>query len=769
MKRVNLLILLLLSLLSSSIWSQEKVTIHFEPEGGQYLDEVEVNMLCDGCTIYYTTDGSSPSKNSARYRKPIFIKKNTVIRAVAIKGNEKSDVMGQSYLLDEPISSFPIISIGASPAQLFDMDKGLFMKGTQVIDSLWNKPGANFWSKKEITAQIDIFEDDGQLVFSGNTGLRLFGGMSRLFPQKSLTIVARDRFGPRRIKHPIFGKDHPDKFKFLVLRNSGSDFGKSQFRDALMTSLVKDWDLNVQAYRPAHVYINGKYWGIYNIREKINRYFIQQHSEADKDSIDLLEHRITRKRGSKLGWMAFLEYLKNNDISKPENYAYVKSKIEIDNFIDHQIAQIFFDNIDAGGNIRYWRPQTEDGKWRWILYDTDWGFGLHDSHAYDNNSLNFHTEAHGPHWPNPPWSTFLLRKLLTNEEFKHDFTRRFCDRLNGSLRKDYVLKQIDHFYTQLAPEIPLHHKRWRLKEGIWLEHIERMKTFAEKRPAYVFQHLQEYFHIEARRQVQLSATSGGAVILNNNIEIRNEIFEGTYFSDDELELKALANYGNRFLFWESSEGEKLYDRVITLLPSVQDIQYTAVFEPYKHPLAGTVVINEVCPINKKSGDWVEIFNSSKNSIHIRNWVLTDLKNEFIIEDATIGPNNYLVICKDSAGFFKQNPSAYNVLPHLNFGINKHKESLSLFASNGAIIDSIGYQVPPTDSSFTLSLLLPHLENANPENWQLRFGQGTPNGPNPYYVESRIRHRQQQWIQIGMAAAIILLSLIILHLRHRDIL
>ncbi|MDV7398998.1 CotH kinase family protein, partial [Arthrospira platensis SPKY1] len=108
----------------------------------------------------------------------------------------------------------------------------------------------------------------------------------------------------------------------------------------------------------------------------------------------------------------------------------------------YQIAEIFFDNQDAGGNIRYWKAKSADAKWRWILYDTDWGFGLHEASAYANNSLAFHTAANGPAWPNPPWSTFILRKLLENYDYQRAFVNRFADLLNTNFSSFAVEQQI---------------------------------------------------------------------------------------------------------------------------------------------------------------------------------------------------------------------------------------------------------------------------------------------------------------------------------------
>ncbi len=169
------------------------IEINFSREGGYYLDEVEVEITAPGAVVYYTLDGHRPSRRAIKYSHPIIINKTTVIRAIAYRGKEKSFPVGQSYFIDEPDTKLYTVSIGISPEVLFDPVKGLFMVGSRARDSLWNKPGANFWSRKEVRAHIDIFESAGNLIYSSQSGLRLFGGMSRLFPQKSMAIVARER------------------------------------------------------------------------------------------------------------------------------------------------------------------------------------------------------------------------------------------------------------------------------------------------------------------------------------------------------------------------------------------------------------------------------------------------------------------------------------------------------------------------------------------------------------------------------------------------
>ncbi|MEM9822369.1 MAG: CotH kinase family protein [Bacteroidota bacterium] len=745
---------------------KKRLEIEFSVSGGFYEERQLLELRSPGAKIYYTTDGSQPNRKSKLYKRPIKIKKTTVIRAIARKGRKKSKIRSHTYFIEEPPSTFPVVSIAITPSVLFDPETGLYMQGSDAIDSLWTKDGANFWSKSEVKINTEIYEVGGECEFNSVTGFRLFGGMSRLFPQKSMTIVARDRYGKKNFKHRIFGKKGKKKYKFLVLRNSGSDWSKSHFRDALMTSLLDDWDIEKQDYRPAHLYLNGKYWGIYNIREKVNRYFISDHHEVDKDSVDLIEHRRSVKRGSRSHYLKMLNYLRENDLSDPNRYAYVNSLMDVDNFMDYQIAQIYFDNQDAGGNIKFWRSQTESGRWRWILYDTDWGFGLHNPKAYKNNSLEFHTAEDGPSWPNPPWSTFILRKMLESPDFEKSFVNRFADYLNTNFEEERVEAKIRQFYERLRPEMPRHLKRWKLRKSRWKTHVRRMIEFAQKRPAYVRRHLRSKFDVGELAKIELEATAGGEVVVNENLIIRNEQFSGTYFEKIPIHLKAVPNFGYRFSHWEGLGVDGEISDLSFHLSADQVQKVRAVFEPYSHPLAGKIMINEVSCNSKKSGDWIELFNYSEETIDLQDWFFTDKKNYYTLPSAKIFPKSYLIVCEDTAAFHQVFPDVYNIVGNLGFGLSKKKETLGLFTNKGASVDSMGYVLEPRDSTFTLGLLLPRLNNGDIENWEINFGQGTPNAPNPYYLESTIKAEQELWLRIGISIGIFLCCTLLLGMRNR---
>ncbi len=742
--------------------------LEFSIQGGYYTQPIELTLLSTGDIIYYTTDGSLPDETSEVFQGPIAIDSTMVIRAVAQRDTLRSQVQAHTYLIREPYSrNFPTVSLSLNPSLLFDPEQGLFMMGANAVDSLYAKPGANFWSRREILIHGEIFDEEGRSVFNSECGMRLFGGMSRLWPQKSLAIVARDQYGKKRIKHKFFGKEGLKSFKFLVLRNSGGDFGKTHFRDALMTSLVDHWDIEKQDSRPAHVYINGRYWGIYNIREKVNKYFIEDHAGIDEDNIDLIEHYMTLKKGSTQHYRDLLTFLEQNSLKDSINYQRLDTMMEIDNYRRHQIAQIYFDNRDAGGNIKFWRPRSRAGRWRWILFDTDWGFGLHDKEAYKLNTLDFHTAEDGPSWPNPPWSTFILRKLLENPQFESAFVNNFADHLNTSFKAQKVEAQIDKFYTLYLPEIDRHLERWNLSKQTWEREVQVLRTFARNRPQYIWQFLEERFNTGAARYLKAEATSGGYIIINNMIKIREKEFQGRYFENYPINLKAVPNYGYKFSHWE---GVKVMNSAqeFTLKLDKERYQIRAVFVPYTHPLAGEVIINEISPKSGRAGDWLEIYNNSDATVNLQDWVLTDSKHQFQLPRAVIPPRDYLIICEDVNDFFEVYPNAYNIIGGMPFGLNKVRERIGLYANLNAMVDSVAYSMEPLDSSFTLNLLLPDLDNGDPDNWILRFGNGTPCAANPYYIESRIRKRQQLWVQLGASIAVFLMCCFLIIIRKRGL-
>lgn len=728
--------------------------------GGFYPGPVEV-ALPKG--VRYTLDGSTPTANSAPYTEPLYLTQSTVVRygIFTPDGRPAAPLAGASYFIGEPATRLLTLSVGVDHWRLFDRINGWFQPGPGADPGHWKQPGANWWTRREHPVHTDFIETDGSVVHSSVVGLRLFGGMSRLRPQKSFSLSARTTYGAKKFKHSLFGDDGPKSSKFLVVRNAGSDWNRSYLRDALLTDLLRDdsWDLDRQAARPVQVYLNGKYWGIYHLREKINpRFLADRHGIADQDRIDLLEHRQTVKHGRIGAYLKMLRFAEQSDLTRPRNYARLGTIMDVDNYQRLQIAQTYFDNRDAGGNIRYWRDRDDpDARWRWILYDVDQGFGLHSDTAYRRNTLKFYTAASGPSWPNPPWSTLLQRRLLTNPDYRRSFVNRTLDYLQTDFAPATVDAAITRHVAGLEHDMPRQLARWRGKDEHWRLHLARLRTFARQRPTYLREHLRALVGGGGDVDLTIVASPGGYVELNDNLIVDEDTYAGRYFQNLPPHLRARPHPGFRFVGWEGTNHPPAFDPDLS---AGRPLTLTARFEPAEHALADRIVINEVCPRAGSSGDWLELFNRTTESVNLTGWLLTDGLRRFTLPTARIEPEDYLVVCRDALRFQRAYPAAHNVVDGLPFGLHRRTETLGLYAPDGAYVNRIAYAVERPDTSFVLALVRPGLDNTDPRHWAEQSGPGTPCTANPEQLRSSVLSTQDYWLRIGIGVGVLALVVMI---------
>lgn len=768
LKITTSLIVGILLCIPSFVFSQNDIyeqEILFIPEGGFYNAEVKVKLYHkdEASKIYYTLDGSEPNHESTLYERPIRVKNSQVVRAIAYHDKDPVCRMETStYFINEPETEWPVVSMAIAPEMLFDSVKGIFQLGVEnELEGLANY-GANYWDRREHFMNLEIFEKDSSCVYRSPCGFRLFGGMSRTFPQKSIAVVSRLRYGNKRFKNKFFENSKLKRYKHLIFRNAGSDWNRAHGRDAIINSMVDDWGLDKQSYQPCHVYLNAEYWGVYYIREKINTYFIASHHRGiHPDSIDLIEHRWALRKGSKSSYTEMLEFIEHSDMSSKKNYTFLKTLMNVENYADYKLLEIFIDNADAGGNIKFWRTDNYDnGRWQWILYDTDWGFGLMKHDAYKHNSLNFHTEANGPDWPNPPWSTLILRKLLENREFRHLFINRFCDRMNTSFRTDSMLSKIETHYNLMRPEMDRQFDRWDSNERIWTIHYNRMINFAEKRPEFMWEHLKEKFNTGERVGLSVTAEGRGRVMINHNIKASyQKPFQGNYLENIPITIQAQPRLGYKFSHWEGTS-----DPTPTLkinLKGKKQVDYKAVFIPLNTVLMDSIIFNEVSVYNKRTGDWMELHNTTRNNINIEGWIIKNQKKEFRLPKYWLGPNDYVVVAKDTSRFLEVFPMYSNrVIGDFDFGLDRKSDKLELYTRKGATVDTFSYNIKTPGSDFTIDLKAPHLDNGDSTSWEVNYGSGTPADINPSYLASLTRQEQIRWIIIGLLAGLLLVGLFV---------
>ncbi|MBI1931025.1 MAG: CotH kinase family protein [Ignavibacteriales bacterium] len=555
-------------------------------ESGVYNSAQNITVTSPNinAVIKYTLDGSDPISSSADYTNPIIIDKNTVLKVRAYNPNNlPSNIISKSYFINDTFS-IPIISLSTAPNNLFNNSFGIYN---------------NNFKEREIPISIELIEPNGNMGFNLNAGLRLTGQASLFYPQKSFTISADKKYGSEEIDYKIFKERNNIIFNSIYLRNSGVPDNRSTFfRDALQHSLlINKIDIDCQAYKPSIVFINGNYWGIYNIREKIDNNYLFALHNVNPDNIDLLEYNGTSvpeiMEGDAENYNSFYSFIENSDLTVEQNYNTIKNWMDIDEYINYQIGEIFYDNVFwPEQNMRMWREKKDGAKWRWILHDLDFGFGMQNQRSigYANNSLKLATSNKINNEFTPPlWSTLIFRKLLSNNEFKIKFIQRFSSYLNSIFHQDTVLSKINELQNVIAPEMSRHINRWRNGEfyygnpiqnfSEWLNNVNVMKEFAQKRQGFQRQHIIDYFNLSGTAIVNLKFNNefSGSVQIND-VESIGHNSSNTFFKDIPIELKAVPNVGYKFVKWIGVPTEIAGQNPLSILLTSDSLNVSAEFE-----------------------------------------------------------------------------------------------------------------------------------------------------------------------------------------------
>ncbi|MCW0483757.1 CotH kinase family protein [Gaoshiqia sediminis] len=717
---------------SQALIIDEHLTPVFSQEGGIFNNSVTLSLSTAnaGDTIYYTTDGSDPNLNSLFFINPITISEPTTIRARIIKyGYFPGKIITQSYY-PEYDKSLPIVFVSTNPDNLWDYNTGIYVKGPNASPNFPYK-GANFWQDWEKPAHVELYFPSGKSGFSIDAGLKIFGNYTRGYTQKSMAVYARSQYGDKNINCKLFDDKPIDKFESIILRSGGTDnFGENQFwgtlfRDRFIANIGLQMNLDAQAGFPCVVYLNGEYWGIHNIREKVNEHFLADNNGIDSDEINLLELDSEIIYGSNEHYREMMSFIYNNDMSFEGNYEYVKTQMDIDNYIRYNVIELFSYNDDwPGNNIKYWRENSAQSKWRWILFDVDTGFGLWDPASVYTNSIAIALKPDGTDWPNPAWSTLLFRSLMQNESFKKRFINTFADHMNTTLLPQKVNPLVTNYANQIDDEIDAHTEKWGSDYDIWLHNVDGIKNFADKRPSAMRKIMLEQFAIADTQIVNLNITGcDDAYIYLNTITINEFPWDGIYFNQIPIELTALAPAGYKFVRWEGD--------LQSTEPKIQvsmetDMSLTAVFE--EDDQSGTVVINEIMynPANEfDSDDWVELYNNSTRYINLTNWTLKDSDdaNSFKFAPNTVlAPNEYLVVCREPTNFSLIHPETSDVQGPLGFGFSSAGECIRLFDNTSNLVDQVCYAseypwpTEPNGGGYTLGLNDPNQDNSLAANW-----------------------------------------------------
>lgn len=576
-------------------------------------------------TIRYSRNGNEPTAANPNFVIPFAIDSSEVIRAKvfppASSGLLPSAVTTGTYFINESIS-LPVFSLTTPPANLWDWNKGIYVMGPNA-DSTVPYHNSNFWQGWEKLGHIEYFDKNGKKGFSIDCSFEIQGNYSKAWAQKGFTIHANDDYGTPWVEYPLFpDKPNVRRFKGFNIRNAGSDWNTCHFRDRLIQKTVhKKTDIDVMDGEACVLFLNGEYWGVYELREKQDKYYVQENHGVDAEKIDLLRFDGYVDEGSNQGFIDMFTYIALNNMVDPAKYDSAQRMLDIENFCDYMITETYCVNIDWLGNytnnIKYWRPNSPAGKWRYMLWDTDVSMAL--AGGVNNDTVNMLARAINPPTLNP--HSYMLNQLLQNQDFRNYFVNRYADLINTIFHPVSFGAQVQAIKTEMQPEMERHFLKWGGLSPLpgliaqsddvssWNTSVNLLLNFINLRPANARNHIQQQFGLVKQVNVTLKVDPPGAgTIRINTIEPDSLPWTGVYFDGVPVTVTAFPNPGYKFQQWTAdnaslSQNDKLF---LTLNLESDDV-LTAQFEAldynlsaYPNPFSNDVTIEFTLPFDQQA-------------------------------------------------------------------------------------------------------------------------------------------------------------------------
>lgn len=467
--------------------------IHYSTDGGETfncsgsqlnLDEIEN----EDWTLYPTSlRWMHPFNSGPKLRTVVAFCEN-------VNTNKRSDFMYFTSLNETEID-LPIINLTVKKGDLFNDLGGLLVLGEESwnqsdYQQAWWFRDANFTQRGRAWEKAVHFQyfEEGELKHEQNCGLRISGNATRGFPQKSFRLYARKDYGEDKFKHKFFGKNGQKKYESLVLRMSGNDNNKTMFADHLMHELAEETDLLVQKSQAAVLFINGNYWGIYNLRERIDEYFIAKYSNCKKSEVTILEDGVAElKVGSEIDQEDFLKLI--DEVRETEQISNaqldeIANQIHMKSYMDYIFFETFFANNDWPDNNAMCY-KTPGKKWKWLLNDLDYSLAYPGAENVDVNMFDRIKTSSSVH-------VTFFNAFIQNETFKKDFIKRCKKNMTEHLSDDRIQRKYIRIKELYEKEIPRQIERWRNIKSVdvWEKNCEANLQFLLKRKEIYNEHLE---------------------------------------------------------------------------------------------------------------------------------------------------------------------------------------------------------------------------------------------------------------------------------------
>ncbi len=482
----------------------------FTLQSGLYKEMVTVEITVpEGTQVRYTTDGSIPTvDNSTVYTQPIQAPNTVVIRARAFEsGLEPSSTVTASYIIGT-FFTLPVVSLVCDPIELWDEETGLYAAGPNIDKTVFPFKNSVYRTMGKIArpAYLEIFDMEGKPVISQGIKAELLGAYSLDMPQKSWKVRAQASTGEKYFNYPLFKDREYTYYKSLTFRNSGNDCVWTRFSDGLQSKLMDTLDTQVLhlAWEPVIMYLNGEYWGHYNMRERKDRFSIAQHENIpmeDAEKMTILRASGSQVQGSNKEYKEMIQKIKTlSPGTNDEDLQYILDRVDVDNYFEWFAIEMYFGNSDIG-NFMFYKLDGEGQKWKTLLFDLDYGLF---SSTFDSPKSYLKEKGMG----DQRIDNTIFRKLLENKDMQHKFLS-YLSYVYNTLTPDVMMAQLEACKSAIEPAMAIHFDRWAplnekkinsdsplSKDGAlryWESRISRMRNTINWRQYYLWEDVQIQF------------------------------------------------------------------------------------------------------------------------------------------------------------------------------------------------------------------------------------------------------------------------------------
>ena len=597
----------------------------FLPAAGFYKSlTIEPLTPQKGGQIHCTFDGSFPTASSEQITAPKQITENTVVRCSEFVNNQAADTTTQTYFINESVS-MPVVALTVNHHDMFDSADGLYATGNLTGGAggiggmgggMWDIGGganvtddnnpkctepckaANFWKEDELPVHVEFFENGSSTKEKNwelDAGISIIGNYSRYKPKKSVAIkMDNDTYGDKVIKYSLF-KTRPEakKFKSFNLRNNGNRFWTDYIGDAMMTALMEGTDVDYQRSRQVVVFYNGEYFGIHDMRERLNRHFVETNYGIDAKSINMIKITGSSTEASGTNGASDAEYKQlTSEISSAnyagennEQYEQLKKKLNINSFAQYMFAEMYYHNGDwPNNNVRAWGGNGHPFKF--VAFDTDHGFGFSPGiSGFDVEGQNMFDWVLGKDQSASQGGNNrgiggiggfgggmggfgggmvdnrspggMLKKLLENPDFKRLFINNACILLNSYLTYEKVQKTVQSMMATIpSSERQRDEQRWPRNQSnfTWDPNGDKLIAYAKNRSETIKKEMADRFDLQNEVSFTIAASGNGTVLVDG-MKLPSNNYQCKFFSNNELLLTAVASSGAVFTGWSDGSTE----------------------------------------------------------------------------------------------------------------------------------------------------------------------------------------------------------------------